>query len=347
MNVFQCFTDLASWLVYTVFGLAHGEDFPKALHFFIEDTTKIFALLLVLIYAIGIARASLNVERVRDFLQGKHRLIGYGLAAMFGAVTPFCSCSSIPLFLGFTAARIPIGFTMAFLITSPIINEVAVVLLGTELGAPFTIAYVIVGIAAGMLGGWFFDFIKAERYLTDLAGGALDAAEHAAAETDKTPCECNCSCDSAPSQTQKLSWPARRDFARTETATIIKRIWKWVILGIAAGAALHGYVPREWIVEHLGDGQWWSVPAATLLGIPLYSNASGIIPVAKTLLDKGLPVGTTLAFMMSVVAASFPEFVLLPQVMKPRLLLTFFLVLRVLFTLVGWGFNAAQGILGL
>ncbi len=344
MNVFRCFTDLATWLVYDLFGLAHGERFSEALHFFIEDTTKIFCLLLVLIYAIGILRASMNVERVRDFLQGRNRFVGYGLAALFGAVTPFCSCSSIPLFLGFTAARIPIGFTMAFLITSPIINEVAIVLLGSELGLAFTVSYFAVGIAAGMIGGWFFDFIGAEKHLTDLAGNAITAAKAAAPS-----CDCDCSADApvqdAPSAPAKQSFRERCEFARIETLTILGRIWKWVLIGIGAGAALHGYVPKAWIVEHLGDGQWWTVPAATLLGIPLYSNASGIIPVAKTLLDKGLPVGTTLAFMMSVVAASFPEFVLLRQVMKPRLLVTFFLVLMVLFTLVGWGFNAAAGLL--
>ncbi len=339
MNVFRCFTDLATWLVYDVFGLARGEHFSESLHFFIEDTTKIFCLLLVLIYAIGILRASMNVERVRDFLQGRNRFVGYGLAAMFGAITPFCSCSSIPLFLGFTAARIPIGFTMAFLITSPIINEVAIVLLGSELGMAFTVSYVAVGIAAGMIGGWFFDLIGAEKHLTDLAGNAIHAAD-AAAPT----CACNCSAEETVRE--KPSFRARCDFARAETLSVLTRIWKWVIIGIAAGAALHGYVPKAWIVEHLGDGQWWTVPAATLLGIPLYSNASGVIPVAKTLLDKGLPVGTTMAFMMSVVAASFPEFVLLRQVMKPRLLLTFFLVLMVLFSLVGWGFNAASGLLG-
>ena len=329
--IFRCFTQLADWLVYTVLGLARGEHFSESLHFFIEDTTKIFCLLLVLIYAIGIARASMNVDRVRDFLQGRNRFVGYGLASLFGAVTPFCSCSSIPLFLGFTAARIPIGFTMAFLITSPIINEVAIVLLGSELGLTFTAAYFTIGIGAGMIGGWFFDFIGAEKHLTDLAGNALHAAEVASP---------SCACDDAPAR-EKPSFRARCDFARAETLAILSRIWKWVILGIAAGAALHGYVPKAWIVEHLGDGQWWSVPAATLLGIPLYSNASGIIPVAKTLLHKGLPVGTTLAFMMSVVAASFPEFVLLRQVMKPRLLLICFLVLMVRFTLVGLGFNAA------
>ena len=333
-KIFYIFTALANCIVFDILKLDPASRLAQSLHFFIEDTTKIFVLLAVLIYIIGFLRASLDVERVRDYLQKKHRIFGYFAAAVFGAITPFCSCSSIPLFLGFTAARIPVGITMAFLITSPMINEVAILLLWSILGWKFTVCYVGVGLAAGVLGGAFFDLIRAERFLTDLAGGALSVAG--------ASCDCSGGCDTA--RRVKLSARQRHDFATGEAKAIISRIWLWVLLGIAAGAALHGFVPKQWVIEHLSGGQWWTVPAAVVLGIPLYSNATGIIPVVQTLLAKGLPVGTTLALMMSTVAASFPEFVLLKQVMKTRLLVFFFFLLLVLFTLVGWIFNTLGGL---
>ncbi|MEN8126612.1 MAG: permease [Planctomycetota bacterium] len=318
------FTWLADRVIYDLFGMSPESHWAGSLHFFIEDTTKIFALLVVMIYVIAWVRAALNVDRVREYLAGRHRLFGYVAAASFGAVTPFCSCSSIPIFLGFTQARIPIGTTLAFLITSPIINEVAIVLLGSLLGVKFTIFYVAVGIGAGVVGGAFIDFIKVEKYLTPLATSARGQTEAA------------CCANTKPA---RMSFRNRHEFARDELKTIFRRVWKWVLVGVGLGAVLHGFVPEEFVIEHLGAGQWWTVPSATLLGIPLYSNASGVIPVAESLLGKGLPVGTTLAFMMSTVAASFPEFMMLKQVMKPKLLLIFFLLLLVMFTAVGWIFN--------
>jgi uncharacterized membrane protein YraQ (UPF0718 family) len=261
---------------------------------------------------------------VRNYLQGKHRIAGYILAALLGAVTPFCSCSSIPLFLAFTAARIPIGITMAFLITSPIVNEVAVLVLGSVLGWQFTIVYVAVGVLAGVLGGMFFDFIRAERFLTDLGQKSMNASCCGSSEGDS----------SGP-----ISWSKRHQFAKAEVSEIFSRIWKWIILGIGVGAIFHGYVPEQWIQGHLADGSWWTVPVASVLGIPLYTNATGIIPVAESMLEKGIPVGTVLTFMMSVVGASFPEFVILKQVMKVRLLLFFFLFLLLIFSITGWIFN--------
>lgn len=327
--IFSIFTKLADWLVYGLLGLSPENHWASSLQFFIEDTTKIFAMLFVIIYIIGYARAALDVERVRDYLHKRHRFIGYVAAAVFGAITPFCSCSSIPLFLGFTAARIPIGITMAFLITSPMINEVAVVMLGGMLGMKFMIVYVGVGLLAGIIGGAFFDLIRAERFLTNFAGQAVGSA-----------CSCGGNCGTQSQTTKvKMTHRQRHDFAKMEVREIVSRIWIWIIIGVGAGAALHGFVPREWVVAHLGGGQWWTVPAAVFLGIPLYANATGVIPVAQTLIAKGLPVGTTLAFMMSTVAASLPEFVMLKQVMKPRLLLIFFLLLLVMFTCVGWLFN--------
>jgi uncharacterized membrane protein YraQ (UPF0718 family) len=324
--MFEWFTDFATWLVVDVFGLSKATKLGDALHFFIEDTTKIFFLLLIMIYVIALLRASMNVERVRDYLAGKNKGIGYLLGAGFGAITPFCSCSSIPVFLGFASAGIPVGITMSFLITSPLINEVAVLLLVSLLGWKFTVLYLVVGMLVGILGGFFLDAIKAERWLQSFAAKALEKGQQAAISTQN-------------SQISRLSFKERHRFAKEEMLEIFGRVWKWVIIGVGLGAALHGFVPEGWIKEHLGNGQWWSVPSAVLLGIPLYSNATGVIPVMESLIKQGLPIGTTLAFCMSTVAASFPEFILLKQVMQWRLLAILFLVLLVAFTLIGWVFN--------
>lgn len=327
------FTRLADWLVYFLAGLDPAARFASSLHFFIEDVTKIFAMLTVMIYLIALVRAGMDTEKVRDYLSGKTRLFGYLTASGLGAVTPFCSCSSIPLFLGFTQARIPLGITMAFLITSPIVNEVALVLLGGILGVRFMLIYLAIGLGAGIIGGFFLDAIGAERYLTPLVSRVKAASA-------PRP-QCDCDSGTAPTATAtRIRFSERHAFAKQELKEIVGRIWKWVFIGIGAGALLHGYVPEEFITSRLGSGSWWSVPGAVLLGIPLYSNASGMIPVAESLLGKGLPVGTTLAFMMSTVAASFPEFMLLKQVMKPRLLVIFFFMLLVFFTAAGWILNS-------
>lgn len=323
--MFEIFTDLATWLVVDIFGLSRTTKLGDALHFFIEDTTKIFFLLLIMIYAIALLRASMNVEGIRDYLAGKHSGVGYLLGSSFGAITPFCSCSSIPVFLGFTSAGIPVGITMSFLITSPLINEVAVLLLLSLLGWKFTLLYIVVGMSVGILGGIFLDAIKAERWLQSFAAKALQRGQN----TVRVKAE----------KSAILSLKQRHTFAKEELSEIFGRVWKWVIVGVGLGSALHGFVPDGWIQAHLGDGQWWSVPSAVLLGIPLYSNATGVIPVMESLLKQGLPVGTTLAFCMSTVAASFPEFILLKQVMQWRLLAILFILLLIAFTLIGWTFN--------
>lgn len=325
----QIFSDLASWLTFDLMGLEPNTKLADAIHFFIEDTTKIFALLLLMIYGIALVRASLNVERVRDYLAGKNRFVGYVMGSGFGAVTPFCSCSSIPVFLGFTSAGIPVGITMAFLITSPLINEVAVLLLVSLLGWQFTVIYVLVGMSVGMLAGAFLDTIRAERWLQSFAAKALEQGKAQASH------------DNSESMTStSMTLTERHEFAKGETLEIFGRVWKWVIIGVGLGAALHGFVPDGWIEAHLGDGQWWSVPVAVLIGIPLYSNATGVIPIMESLITNGLPVGTTLAFCMATVAASFPEFILLKQVMQWRLLAIVFAILLISFTLIGWIFNA-------
>ncbi len=338
-DIFKVFTLFADWVTYSVLNLDKSEHITLSIHFFIEDITKIFFMLVVLIYLIGVIRSSLNIERVRDYLSGKNRYVGYFMAAAFGAITPFCSCSSIPLFLAFTAARIPVGITMAFLITSPIVNEVAVLLLGSILGLKFTLIYVTVGILSGVFGGFFFDLIKAERYLSPLGAKSLDMA-------DKQPQDCGCSCSASANDSSSMTWKERHNFAKDEVKDIIKRIWKWVIIGISVGALFHGFVPAEWVEANLTAGDWWTVPLASILGIPLYTNASAMIPVAESMLLKGVPVGTTLTFMMSVVGASLPEFLMLKQVMQPRLLITLFLLLLTLFTTSGLIFNYIAPIIG-
>ncbi|MDY0186284.1 MAG: permease [Desulfuromonadaceae bacterium] len=311
------------WLVFGLFNLAPESHLGASLEFFIYDTVKILLLLMALIYGIAWIRASLNVERVRDYLAGKRRGLGYFLGATFGAVTPFCSCSSIPLFLGFTTARIPIGITMSFLITSPLINEIAVVLLWGLLGWKFTVLYVVVGMAAGIIGGFVMDGLKAGRWLQPFI---LEAMEKAPAHQYVNEA----------GEIQKLTVQQRHNFAYSETSSIFKRVWKWVIIGVGIGAALHGFVPDNWFAENLGAGEWWSVPVSVLVAIPLYSNVTGIIPIMESLLVKGLPIGTTLAFCMSAVAASIPEVMMLRQIMTIKLQAAFIGYLWVIFTLVGW-----------
>lgn len=325
--MFEVFTHLADWLVYDTLSLTEETKLGDALHFFVEDTAKIFVLLIVMIYFIALLRASLNVERVRDYLARKHRGVGYLLGSTFGAITPFCSCSSIPVFLGFTSAGIPVGITMAFLLTSPLINEVAVLLLISLLGWEFTLMYIVVGMAVGIIGGIFLDIIHAEKWLQPFAAKAYQQASNRNQSKQQAQ------------QKETLPFMERHQFAKNEALEILGRVWKWVFIGVGIGAGLHGFVPEGWIESNLGNGQWWSVPAAVLMGIPLYSNATGVIPVMESLINKGLPIGTTLAFCMSTVAASFPEFILLKQVMQWRLLATIFVMLLLSFTTVGWIFN--------
>jgi len=322
---------LSRWLAFDLLGLDAASSAGHAVQFFLYDTPKILLLLVFMIYVIGWMRAGLNTDRVRDFLQGKRRGLGYLLGAIFGAITPFCSCSSIPIFIGFIRARIPMGITMAFLITSPIINEIAVVLLWGLLGWKLTLIYVGVGLMAGILGGLLMDTLHAERWLQ---GYLLEEMKRPALRML-----------TLASGSARLSAEQRHGFAWGEVRTIFRRVWKWVILGVAVGAGLHGFVPQDWFASNLGAGQWWTVPLASAVGIPLYTNVTGIIPVMESLLLKGLPAGTTLAFCMSSVAASLPEVIMLKQVMRVKLLALFLGVLFTVFTLTGWLLNALSATL--
>lgn len=321
--------DAAHWVVFEGWGASPESNIASAVEFFLYDTVKILLLLVALIYVIAWLRATLNVEKVRDYLTGKGRGLGYFLGAMFGAVTPFCSCSSIPLFLGFTTARIPFGVTMSFLITSPLINEIAIVLLWGLLGWKFTVVYVLVGLTAGIIGGFFMDRIRAERWLQPFIIESMNNLPVHSAESSDT-------------STEKLSLRERHLFAYSEMTSIFRRVWHWVIVGVGIGALLHGFVPDNWFAENLGAGQWWSVPIAVLVAIPLYSNVTGIVPVMESLLVKGMPIGTTMAFCMSAVAASIPEFIMLRQIMTAKLQAVFIAYLWVIFTCVGWLFNILE-----
>jgi hypothetical protein len=316
----KVFTHLANWLTYDVIGFAEGSRAGDAVAFLLEDLPKMFFLLAVMIYIIGYVRAEVDAKRIREFLSGKNRFLCYFLASALGALTPFCSCSSIPLFLGFTAARIPIGITMAFLITSPTVNEAAVVILGGSLGWGLTSLYVALGMGAGVIGGMFFDAIGAERFLSK--------------EGDRETCGCGC----GKADAQKVS---RHSFAVRETREILRSVAPWVVCGIGLGAVLHGFVPEGFISAYLGGGEWWSVPLAVAVGIPTYANVTGIVPVAAALIEKGLPVGTAFAFMLPAAAASVPEFIMLKKVMSVKLLAIFAAYLLLFFTLTGWILNLA------
>jgi uncharacterized protein len=334
------FTEFATWLVYTLAGLSPATKLGQAIHFFVEDTSKIFFLLVVMIYMIAVIRASLNVQGVRDYLAKKHRFVGYIAGATFGAITPFCSCSSIPVFLGFTSAGIPVGITMAFLLTSPLINEVAVLLLLSLVGVKLTLLYIAIGLVVGIVGGMFLDLIHAERLLQPFAKKAYENAKDNGNENaNEKAHRKEKSTDQQAGTKPRLSLMDRHIFAKQELHDVFGRVWKWVFIGVGLGALLHGFVPDAWFEANLSHGQWWSVPLAVLVGIPLYSNATGVIPVMESLIVKGLPLGTTMAFCMSTVAASFPEFIMLKQVMRWKLLFIVFLMLLVAFVLVGWSLN--------
>ena len=315
--MFEAFANL---IVYRGIGLDPTTHLGAALHFFIMDVTKIFALLVIVIYVMGLLRAFLSPERVREFVRGRPDWQARGFAVTLGAVTPFCSCSSVPLFIGFVEAGIPLGVTFSFLIASPMINEVAAVILVGILGWKLAALYIGAGLVVSWFGGIVMQSFKPERWVEEYVW-KIHMGQANLPEPDK-------------------SFAGRHHYAVAEVREIVGRIWKWVLLGIGVGAMFHGFVPEGWVSEHLGGESWYTVPAAVGLGIPLYSNATGVIPVAEAMLTKGVAVGTTLALMMSVAALSVPEMLILRKVIKWQALALFAGVLAVAFTLIGWAFNA-------
>ncbi len=284
-----------------------------SLHFFIYDSLKITFILSLVIFGVGYLRTYLPPEKIRDFLTGRHSIFGYVLAAFLGIVSPFCSCSTIPIVLGFVGAGVPFGMIITFLFVSPMVNEAAIFVFIGVLGWKITLLYVVSGVILGIAGGYTLKSLGFEKYLIDLESGE------------------NCHCEDAVSVKER----ARR--AYREAKDIIKSVLPYVLIGVAVGAAVHGYVPRELITSYLGGPL--AVPAAVLVGIPIYTNIMGVIPVVESLIGKGLPVGTSLAFMMSVAALSFPQFIILKKVMEKELILAYAAMIGTGITLLGFFFN--------
>ncbi len=314
------FESLADLLVYRGIGLDPASHSGAALHFFIMDVSKIFFMLMLIIYMMGLLRALLSPERVREFVRNRPDWQARGMAVTLGAVTPFCSCSSVPLFIGFVEAGIPLGVTFSFLIASPMINEVAAVILVGILGWKLAALYVASGLLVAWFGGIVMQWFRPERWVEDYVWN-IQMGQTALPERD-------------------TSLQGRHNYAVSEVKEIVGRIWAWVLIGIGVGALFHGFVPGSWVSDHLAGGNWYDVPTAVLLGIPLYSNATGIIPVAEAMLTKGVAIGTTLALMMSVAALSLPEMLILRKVIKWQALALLAGVLAIAFIFVGWGFNA-------
>ncbi|BCN92262.1 hypothetical protein THMIRHAM_00470 [Thiomicrorhabdus immobilis] len=319
--MFDWFDALGNWVAFQLLGLGSESQLGLAVQFFIMDTAKIFFLLVAVIYLMGLLRAYVSTERVRQLVAGRPKWQARSLAITLGSVTPFCSCSSVPLFIGFVEARIPVGITFAFLIASPMINEVAVVLLISILGWEVALLYVLAGLVVAYVGSIIIEWFKPERWVESYVWDIKMRQQQ-------------------EEMAHAGGFNQRHDFAWNEVKVIVKRIWHWVFIGIALGAVFHGYVPEEWVTAYLSDAtDWWSVPAAVLMGVPLYSNAIGVIPFIEAMINKGVPIGTSLALMMSIAALSLPELLILRKVIKWQALAVFVGVLTVAFISVGYLFN--------
>ena len=309
-------------VVFEWWGLGEGSRLGGAVHFFLYDSVKIALLLTGIVFVIAVARTFVTLERTRDILGGRREGVGNAIAAGLGVATPFCSCSAVPAFIGFVSAGVPLGVTLSFLIASPLVNEVAVVLLyglfGWQIAALYLAAGVVLAISAGFVLGRLHLERWVEPFVYDLAGTATATAGLVAV---------------------RPTWSERFATGRAEVRTILARIWPYLLVGIGIGALIHGWVPEELFARWAGPDNPLAVPIATLLGIPLYANAAGILPLVEALSAKGLPIGTVLAFMMSVVALSLPEMVLLRRVLKPPLLATFAAVVAAGILVVGVSFN--------
>ncbi|MDR3705305.1 MAG: permease [Paludibacteraceae bacterium] len=310
---------VANFLVDTALGMQAGTHLTEAVRFFIFEFPKVLMLLVLIIFVVGIIRSYFSPEKTRKLLAGKSLFTGNIMAAMLGIVTPFCSCSAIPLFLGFVEAGVPLGVTFSFLIASPMINEVAVVLLFGMFGWQVAAIYIVSGLFIAILAGWVIGKLKLEKWLQDWV-----LKIHSEADSEAETC---------------LSFSDRISLGFTAVKEIVGKVWIYVALGIAVGAGAHGYVPADFMASLMGKSAWYSVPLSVLIGIPMYSNAAGIVPIVAVLLEKGAALGTSLAFMMAVIALSLPEMIILKKVLKMPLLLTFVGVVGVGIMLVGYLFN--------
>ncbi len=309
---------LANWITYSLFHLQTGSHLGESVAFFLYDVPKILLLLAGMIFLISIIRTFFSPERTRALLGGKRQGIGNVLAAMLGIVTPFCSCSAVPLFIGFVESGIPLGVTFSFLIAAPTINEVAIVMLFGLFGWKVAGLYIVSGLIISIIAGMVIGRLNLERYVEDFvwkmqATGGLPG--------------------------EKLTWSDRIHRAWGSVKEIVGKVWPYVVVGIAVGAGIHGYVPESALAGIMGKQAWWSVPAAVLLGVPLYSNAAGVIPIVSALMEKGASLGTVLAFMMSVVGLSLPEVIILRRVLKPQLIAVFVGTVAIAIIITGYLFN--------
>lgn len=308
----------ADWLTYSIFEITPQTFFAEAVIFFIYDTIKIFLLLIVIIFTVSIVRSFLPPEKIRKILSSEKKYFGNVLASLLGIITPFCTCSAIPLFLGFLEAGVPLGTTFSFLVASPMINEVALVLLFGMFGWKIALLYVASGLVIAILSGIIIGYLKVENLVEEFAyknkfNGHLELP--------------------------KMNWKQRINYAKNYTIEIIKKVWMYIIIGIGIGAWIHGYVPTDFLAEYASSDKWYAVPLAVLVGIPLYSNAAGVIPLVGVLSEKGVAMGTSLAFTMAVTGLSLPEFMILKKVMKVKLIIIFASIVGLGIIFTGYLFN--------
>jgi uncharacterized membrane protein YraQ (UPF0718 family) len=321
--MFDWIQHLADWLIYSLFGISAESHLGTALNFFVYDTLKILILLFSIVFLMGIVNAYFPIERLKNFLNQK-KLYGleYLLASLFGAITPFCSCSSVPLFMGFVQGGIPLGVTFAFLITSPLVNEVAIAMFIGLFGVKATLLYAVSGVVLGTAGGWLLGKLNLEPLLSDWVKRILNN------RTQQDDYEA-----------EVLTFRQRLPEITRSAWEIVRGVLLYVIVGIGIGAAMHGYVPENFFGQYLGGGQWWTVPLAVLLAVPMYANAAGIAPVIQVFVAKGVPLGTAIAFMMATVGLSIPEATLLKKVMSLQLIAIYFGVVTLFIILSGYLFN--------
>lgn len=311
---------ISEWLTFDLFGLARTSHLGQSVAFFVYDAPKVLLLLTLIVFGVGIVQSFFTAERARAILAGKRESVGNLLAALLGVVTPFCSCSAVPLFLGFVEVGIPLGVTLSFLISAPMVNEVALVLLFGLFGWKVAALYLATGLTVAIASGFVLGRLKLERHIEGWVHEAIRGPNRDSG---------------AP-----LGFDGRVAMGTKAVRSVVGKVWPWVVAGIAVGAGIHGYVPEGLLASFMGKSAWWSVPAAVAIGVPMYSNAAGIIPVVQALLAKGAALGTVLAFMMSVVGLSLPEIVILRKVLRPPLIAAFVGVVASGILLVGFLFNA-------
>jgi uncharacterized membrane protein YraQ (UPF0718 family) len=317
--IYHVLPKVSSWLTYNLLPIENGSHLGSSVEFFLYDTPKVMMLLFLVVFGVGIIRSFFTPEKTRAFLSGKSEFAGNILAALLGIITPFCSCSAVPLFIGFVTAGVPLGVTFSFLIAAPMVNEIALGLLYGLLGWKVAAIYMGTGLFIAIGAGWVIGRLKLENHIEDWV-----------TETNVT---------GVTMEEEKLTWNDRIIYGWDAVKEIIGRVWIYVILGIAVGAGIHGFVPEGVMASIMGKDSWWSVPLSVVIGVPMYSNAAGIIPVVEALLGKGAALGTVLAFIMSVIALSLPEMVILRKVLKPKLIATFIGVVASGILLVGYLFN--------